>query len=359
MPGYTTHLTWSSTLGVGLGLAAKMGYNAPLSEALFGGFLCAIGGILPDIDSDKSTAHKRCMSIISSSIALLLACRLRDFMLRPETVLLVSATVYFVLFYGAGRIIQALSVHRGMCHSIPFAVICGELVFIMSSGSPQVRFFKTACVFFGVLIHLILDELSSARLISDASSSSRSSYSNSGYYGSNTDYNNGSNYYRGSSKSKKKTKRSSGLVKKSFGTALKLIDYKHLGSTIFFYCVAVVLGHAAMNVQNMLSQLGDANISELRGKAAVDRIKATYPTQFDLSVVQWVAENDLVLSPGTDDNIKWHSLQELLSLSSDSTDKEASTDAVAEQEISLLDVVNWNSMNTPNPENRDATIQQN
>ena len=165
MPGYNTHLTWGVALGVGLGFVAKVGSHAPLSEALFGGFLCALGSILPDIDSDKSTAHKRCMTAISGSAALLLACRLRDFMLRPETVLLIGAFAYFALFYGAGTVVQKFSVHRGMFHSIPFGVICGELIFIVSSGSTQLRFFKAVCIFLGVMLHLTLDELSSARLI--------------------------------------------------------------------------------------------------------------------------------------------------------------------------------------------------
>ncbi len=351
MPGYNTHLTWGAALGVGLGFVAKVGRHAPLSEALFGGFLCALGSILPDIDSDKSMAHKRCMTAISGSVALLLAGRLRDFMLRPETVLLIGACVYFALFYGAGTVIQKFSVHRGMFHSIPFGVICGELIFIISSGSPQLRLFKAGSIFFGVLIHLVLDELSSAKLINTENSSSYSRYSNSDQ----------TNYYGGvrSSKTKKKKRRSAFGVKKSFGTALKLIDYKHFGSTIFFYCIVVILGNLAMNVQTMLSQLGDANVSELRGKAAVDRIRSAYPTQFDLSVVQWIAENDLVLSPGADNNVKWNELEDLLSLSESSGNDETSSNtpknAKSKRNPSLLDVINWNSMNTPNPDNLEAT----
>ena len=352
MPGYNTHLTWGAALGVGLGFVAKVGRHAPLSEALFGGFLCALGSILPDIDSDKSTAHKRCMTAISGSVALLMAGRLRDFMLRPETVLLIGAFVYFALFYGAGTVIQKFSVHRGMFHSIPFGVICGELIFIISSGSTQLRLFKAGCIFFGVMVHLILDELSSAKLINTESSSSH--YSNS----SQNQYYNGANSYR----NKKKKRKSSFGVKKSFGTALKLIDYKHFGSTIFFYCVVVLLGNLAMNVQTMLSQLGDANVSELRGKAAVDRIRNVYPTQFDLSVVQWVAENDLVLSPGADNNVKWNELENLLSLSDssdvDGTGSGSVENAEGEQKVSLLDVVNWNSMNTPNPDNIETTTSE-
>ena len=348
MPGYNTHLSWSATLGVSLGLVARVGYHAPLSEALFGGFLCALGGILPDIDSDKSMAHKRCMTAISGSVALLMACRLRDFMLRPETVLLISATVYFALFYGAGTVVQKFSVHRGMFHSIPFGIICAELIFILSSGSTQLRLFKAACIFLGVMIHLTLDELSSARLISEtpSSASSHNSYPNS-YSNSNSPSLHGGVGNRSQTPSRRFG------VKKSFGTAFKLIDYKHFGSTIVFYCVAVVLGHMAMNVQSVLLKLGDANVSELRGKAAVDRIKDMYPAQFDLSVVQWVAENDMVLTPGTDDNVKWHELNDLLSISDEPKEKEEVA-SNTEESLSLLDVVNWNSMNTPSPENLES-----
>lgn len=344
MPGYATHLTWSATIGAGLGLIARVKYQAPLPEALFGGFLCALGGILPDIDSDKSKAHKRCMTAISGSSALLVACRLRDFMLRPETVLLISAFVFFTLYYAVGFLIQKFSSHRGMFHSVPFGVICGELIFIISTGSTQLRLFKAACIFFGVMIHLILDELASARIINTENSSSSR-------YGSSS-YNDGAaNYYgRGSTSTKKKRRSGSFGVKKSFGTALKLIDYKHLGSTIAFYAAAVVLGHMAMNVQSTLALIGEANVSELQGKAAVDRVRGLFPTQFDLSVVQWVAENELVLSPGADDNAKWRELEELLKVADANDPKEGSNtrdDASGRTSgVSLLDVVNWNSMNS-------------
>ncbi|MGI6401380.1 MAG: metal-dependent hydrolase [Thermoguttaceae bacterium] len=344
MPGYQTHISCATMTGVGLGLVARYVYHAPLSEAVFGAALCSLGGILPDIDSDQSKSHKRCMTTIAGTTALLLACRLRDYMLTPETVLLISALVFFILYYGVSGFIRKFTVHRGMVHSLPFAVICSEIIYILSTGSTRLRLFKSACVFIGVIVHLTLDELASARLINPGQ---RSSYSNSGGSSRGSRSRSGSGRYR---------------VKKSFGTALKLIDYRRMGSTIFFYALVVILGNVAINVQTAPSQFGDANLSELRGKAAIDRMKTIYPKQFDLSVVQWVAENDFVLTPGADDNAKWRELEELLALSNDTSSTESSesvaTDSGAKSGLTLLDVVNWNSMNTPNPRNQESTTSE-
>jgi hypothetical protein len=45
-----------------------------------------------------------------------------------------------------------------MFHSLPAAVIFGELAFLLATGSLELRIFKGAAVSLGYLSHLILDE---------------------------------------------------------------------------------------------------------------------------------------------------------------------------------------------------------
>ena len=247
---------------------------------------------------------------------------------------MIGATAYFLIFYVGGKIVKSCTVHRGMCHSLVFGLIAAEIVFILSSGDTQLRLFKAASIFFGVLVHLTLDEVYSVETSGKRAGKSRS--------GGRTIY-----------------------LKNSFGTALKLIDYKHMHSTIAFYVAALLLGNCALNVQSALARFENAEQRKaLQGKAAVDRVRLIYPTQFELSAVQWVAENDLVLSPGSEDNPKWLELETLLALgqnrdaqngadgTANSADAGASEESSAPEivdetgrrrPVSLLDVVNWNS----------------
>lgn len=324
MPGYTTHITGSATVGLGIACLAKCYWGLPMSEAIFSGVLCAIGGVLPDIDSDGSKAHKRCMTLISASLSLLVVCRIGTIYREPEPILIAGGTLFLLLYYGVGTLVQKFSVHRGMFHSIPFAFICSEIIFIVSSGTTQLRLFKAFCIFLGVLVHLTLDELSSARLIQ--SSDSRTT---------------------------KKSSRST-LVKSSFGTALKIIDYKRLPSTIVFYAVAALLAYVAMNLQPLIDKWEQDPNVQLQGRAVIERMRKVYPSQFDLSVVQWVAENDMVLSPGTDNNPKWNDLEKLLSLESNADDPVENREA-QQDTISLLDIVNWDSLHSSQ---EDASISK-
>ncbi len=355
MPGYQTHITWSSAAGAGLGCFAKLFYDVSIPQAVFGGVLCALGGVLPDIDSDTSRAYKRCITTISGTCVLLLASRLRDFNLEPEGVVTTCAAVYFFIVYVIGGVVKKLTVHRGMFHSTPFAVIAAELIFILSSGTTQLRLFKSASIALGVLIHLTLDEINSFSVLDRGNSNNRYHSSNSAYdfYNDNSSKRYGSNGNR--SKNYRRKKRFQIIrVKSSFGTALKLIDYKHMSTTVMFYVVAAFLGHCAMGVQDFLANMGDVDQAEVHGRLAVERVKRYYPKQFDLSVIQWVAENHLVLSPGRENNEKWRELEELLVIGDDGKNKitsptnsrRASEQENSEEEkVSLLDVINWDSMN--------------
>lgn len=295
-----------------------------MSESVFSGVLCTIGGVLPDIDSDGSKAHKRCMALIAASLSLLVVCRIGTIYREPEPILLAGGSLFLLLYYGVGKLVEKFSVHRGMFHSVPFAFICSEIIFIVSSGTTQMRLFKAFCIFLGVFVHLTLDELSSAHLIqsSDSQTSKRSTRST--------------------------------LVKSSFGTALKIIDYKRLPSTFFFYAVAAGLAYVAMNLQPLIEKWEQAPNAQQQGRAIIERMRRVYPSQFDLSVVQWVAENNMVLSPGNENNTKWNDLEKLLSLESKAGNLAENEDP-EQDTISLLDVVNWDSLHSSQ---EDATISK-
>ena len=89
-------------MGIGLGFVAKSFYHVSLTQAAFGGVLCAMGGVLPDIDSDSSRAFQRCMTTIAGAASLLLANRLSFFPLEDEGVVIISALFYFFIYFIIG-----------------------------------------------------------------------------------------------------------------------------------------------------------------------------------------------------------------------------------------------------------------
>ncbi len=62
--------------------------------------------------------------------------------------------------FGMAALLKRYTVHRGMFHSLPAAVIFGEIAFLLASGDDvRLRAYKAGAVVLGYLSHLLLDEL--------------------------------------------------------------------------------------------------------------------------------------------------------------------------------------------------------
>jgi len=104
--------------------------------------------------------------------------------LSPEAIVLAGAALYLLIRFVLARALAKYTVHRGMFHSIPAAIIAGQVAFLLASGEDvHLRIYKAGAVFLGYMSHLVLDEVYSIE------------------------------WYRGRLR-----------LKKSFGTALKLIS---------------------------------------------------------------------------------------------------------------------------------------
>jgi len=162
MANFKGHLTFSAAVGAGYGgLAYFVGTSTVTS--IFGGGLCCIGGLLPDLDHPKSRPMRESMVLLATIVAIIVFNSLSQVKEHPtETVVLFAVGVYFFVRYGLGHMLQLATVHRGMFHSLPAAIIAGEITLILASGTPSVRFFKAAAVMLGYLSHLLLDDWTTA-----------------------------------------------------------------------------------------------------------------------------------------------------------------------------------------------------
>jgi len=158
MAGFKTHLTVSTLTGAAYGAAAHFAYEVPLPTCLLAGGLCSVSGMLPDVDSDSGRPLRESLAFGSAVVPMMLVERLRVLELSPEMLILCGAAVYLLIRFVFGEWLRRYTVHRGMFHSIPAAVIFGELAFLLASGDVGMRIYKAGGVTLGYLSHLMLDE---------------------------------------------------------------------------------------------------------------------------------------------------------------------------------------------------------
>jgi membrane-bound metal-dependent hydrolase YbcI (DUF457 family) len=159
MAGFKTHITVSTVLGVGYG-AAGATLGLPWESAVIAGGLCGVGGMMPDIDSDTGVPFRESMCFAAAIIPMLLLTRFAELGLNYEQMVLAAGGSYVFVRFGIGTLLKKYTVHRGMFHSIPAALVFAGLVFLLSaSANLQLRYFKAAGMFLGVMSHLTLDEI--------------------------------------------------------------------------------------------------------------------------------------------------------------------------------------------------------
>jgi hypothetical protein len=154
-----------------------------------------IGGFLPDIDHDNSVPLQIALHVCSLLVAFMVMFS-KAGQLSVVELLLLWAMVYVLARVLLFFVITRLTVHRGILHSVPAALLAGLTVtaithYVLSISLP-VAWFCGLFLASGYLVHLLLDELYSVDV-----------------------------YGRG--------------FKRSFGTAFKFYNPRDWRSTIFVY----------------------------------------------------------------------------------------------------------------------------
>lgn len=160
MADFKTHITASSMLGLAYGGVAYAMYDVPLSTSVLAGGLCSVSGMLPDIDSNSGRPLRESLAFGAAVVPMMLIDRFEQLGLTPEAIVLAGALIYLLIRFGLAKFLREYTVHRGMFHSLPAAVIFGEIAFLLTSGNELgLRIYKAGGVVIGYLCHLGLDEL--------------------------------------------------------------------------------------------------------------------------------------------------------------------------------------------------------
>ena len=214
MADFKTHITTSSALGVVYGIAGHVNWDIPVSTCVIGASLCGLAGMLPDMDSESGRAHREIMTFSAAVTPMLMISRFAALGLTHEQMVIATGCVYIIVRFGLGEILRRYTVHRGMFHSIPAALISGLVASIICSCEVMAfRMFKVGAVMTGYMIHLLLDELWAIE------------------------------WRRGL------------RFKNSFGTAVKLVGNRWFPN-VFTYGLLLAVGWLAYNDANLMEQFG-------------------------------------------------------------------------------------------------------
>lgn len=170
MASYRGHLMVSSGLGVVYGVVGAVQFDIDVAPAIIGGGVTALGGLLPDLDSDSGVPIRELFGLSAAVVPILMLQRLEMMGLGTDITLLVMAGIYLFIRYGLSRVLKRVSVHRGMFHSIPAMLIAGCITFLAYDENHEseqdlhhlaTRAFVALGTTLGFLSHLLLDEFSS------------------------------------------------------------------------------------------------------------------------------------------------------------------------------------------------------
>lgn len=163
MASYRGHLTFSAGLGLAYGGLALWQWQMDWGVALVAGGVTALGGMLPDLDSDSGVPVREMFGLSAAVIPFLVHQQVLTLCENsPERTLAVLAGLYLFIRYVLANTFKRLTVHRGMFHSLPGMLIAGLSVYLLyHSEDVRLRLLLAGGVMLGFLSHLVLDELCS------------------------------------------------------------------------------------------------------------------------------------------------------------------------------------------------------
>ncbi|MFT5700337.1 MAG: membrane-bound metal-dependent hydrolase YbcI (DUF457 family) [Desulforhopalus sp.] len=166
MAAFKTHLAGGVIVG---GCSAVIGlttFHLSYIQAISVFIMGTVGGLLPDIDSDTGKPLALIFGTVSVLLPVLLLHKLpTGKQLSPEFLVSYFVISYVVINYFICGIIKTMTAHRGILHSLPFAVLMGQVGYLLfRSSGENIATLIGISVFAGSLTHLLLDELHSLSL---------------------------------------------------------------------------------------------------------------------------------------------------------------------------------------------------
>lgn len=160
MAGFRTHITVSGALGFVYGGCAVQPLGFTTEAGVLAAGVTAVGGMLPDLDSDSGVPIREMFSLAAVVLPLMFVRRMIHAGVSPEGILASLLFGYLFVRYVLANVFKELTVHRGMFHSVPAMLIAGLCVYLAyHSPDRGIRLLLACGVMAGFLSHLVLDEI--------------------------------------------------------------------------------------------------------------------------------------------------------------------------------------------------------
>lgn len=167
MADFRTHLTAAVGGGALLAMAGWQGALWTSGEALTVAGLTTFGGVLPDIDADQSHAVRLIFNTLAL-LAVVTGALLMHARLEPGMLLMACGGLYAGVRFVLSPLFKRFSVHRGIWHSLLAGMLCALATSAVSyrflALEPRLAWSQGVAVMVGFCIHLLLDELFSVDL---------------------------------------------------------------------------------------------------------------------------------------------------------------------------------------------------
>ncbi|MCB0358400.1 MAG: metal-dependent hydrolase [Bdellovibrionales bacterium] len=170
MTEYRNHITFSIVVGICYALGGMYLLNLDGETSMLALAIIAIAGILPDIDAKNGAPAREVGAILSAVAPIAILEAYPHFkaggMVR---IALVVVVCYLVTRVFVVRGLKKFTVHRGMMHSIPAAIITFQLAFLLFYDLFLLeRLYVSVAAFVGFMSHLFLDATSNLDLVGKA-----------------------------------------------------------------------------------------------------------------------------------------------------------------------------------------------
>ena len=225
MANFNTHIGVAAVAsGLLSTLCLQVGF-VDSKEAMMLVLMGTIGGILPDIDLHYSYPSRIIFSLLGIITSFLWILSAENDLSIVE-LWAIGAIIYLGIRYGLWKIFHLYTKHRGPIHSVAAGVLAMVLTTVLSYDVFQKNEFISWLIgfmmFFGFIIHLLLDELYSVDFMNRR-------------------------------------------IKRSFGTALKVIDTRYAITSSFIVLLTVALCFFAPSPRSFADTFSSAETYRLIG----------------------------------------------------------------------------------------------